>query len=166
MVRFLNNSGLYLVLYSRRDCVWKLADFDLASEATSRMLHSSVEAKGTSGYRAPELLGSHMYNNKADIWSLGCILYELTVGQKAFEDDFATHYYKTSGEVLTVAPDEDIDDTYKESITRNILIMPQIDYSLRPSAADLLLEFSSNFQSIQVELSDTVQIHDVLSGNH
>jgi serine/threonine protein kinase len=142
-----------------------LADFGLSSEATSRVLHSTTEAKGTAGYRAPELLGSHVYNNKADIWSLGCILYELTVGQKAFKDDFVMHEYKTSGDVLTVILDEDIGDEYKESIIRNILIMLQIDYSLRPSAADLLIEFSSIFQSIQVESSDTVQIHEILPGD-
>jgi serine/threonine protein kinase len=129
------------------------------------MLHSTTEVKGTSGYRAPELLGSHVYNNKADVWSLGCILYELTVCQKAFKNDFSTHEYKTSGDVLTVILDEDIGDKYKESIIRNILIMLQIDYSLRPSVADLLTEFSSNFESIQVESSDTVQIHEILPGD-
>jgi serine/threonine protein kinase len=90
-----------------------LADFGLASEATSGTLHFSTEAKGTSGYRAPELVESNVYNNKADIWSLGCILYELTVGQKAFQDDIATFVYKTSGEILTIVLSEDIGDKYR-----------------------------------------------------
>jgi len=165
MVRFHLLKTAYIVLYSRSDCVWKLADFGLASEASSRMLQYTTDANGTSGYRAPELLGSKMCNNKADIWSLGCILYELAVGQKAFKDDFATLAHKISGKVLNVILDEDIGDEYKESITRNILVMLQIEYSLRPSVTDLLTEFSSNFGSIQVKPSDTVQIHEILSGS-
>lgn len=27
---------------------------------------------------APEVLNRHEYSNKADIWSLGCVLFELT----------------------------------------------------------------------------------------
>src|SRR5271169_6862808 len=98
MVRGLRQFNIYsLVLYSRKDSVWKLADFGFTSEATSTTLQTSVDGKGTPGYRAPELVRSSKYNNKTDIWSLGCILYELAVGQKAFPDDFATFTYTTFG---------------------------------------------------------------------
>ena len=33
--------------------------------------------KGTFHYMAPEILNGQKYNKKVDIWSLGCILYEL-----------------------------------------------------------------------------------------
>jgi serine/threonine protein kinase len=145
--------------------VWKLADFGFTSEATSATIHTSIEAKGTPGYRAPELLGSSEYNNKADIWALGCILYELAVGQRAFYDDFATFIYKTSGKTLAIVFGEDIGDDYKENITRNILIMLQIEFASRPSAADLLQEFTCNFQSIQVHHDSAAQIHQILPGN-
>lgn len=141
-----------------------MADFGIASEATSRTLHTSNNLKGSSGYRAPELVefeGPGMYNNKVDIWSLGCILYELVIGKRAFNDDVVTHTYKKSGE-MTIVLGEDIDDNYKKSITRNILNMLQLNYSLRPSAVDLLQEFSSNFESIRIESPDAVQIHETL----
>ena len=75
---------LYAVLYSRKDSEWKLADFGFTSEGTSRSVRSSSLSRGTPGYRAPELLSDtkSVFNNKVDIWSMGCILYELAVGQK------------------------------------------------------------------------------------
>jgi serine/threonine protein kinase len=55
-------------------------------------------SRGTSSYRAPELLRSLQagFNSKTDIWSLGCIGYELLTGQKAFMDDFEVFQYFTS----------------------------------------------------------------------
>lgn len=35
-------------------------------------------------YMSPEILNSHLYNNKTDIWSFGCVLYELLTLEKAF----------------------------------------------------------------------------------
>ena len=62
-----------------KDGHWKIADFGLTSEATSNRLVTSRSARGKPSYRAPELLRETKagYNNKADIWSLGCIGFEL-----------------------------------------------------------------------------------------
>src|SRR5436190_13307162 len=45
-------------------------------------------SRGTQGYRAPELLSDDpKFTKKVDIWALGCILYELVTGRKAFDTD-------------------------------------------------------------------------------
>jgi tetratricopeptide (TPR) repeat protein len=78
------------VLYSTREGWWKIADFGLTSTATSKQLHTTSAARGKCSYRAPELLlgRKSQYNQKSDIWSLGCILYELVTGEKVFKHDF------------------------------------------------------------------------------
>ena len=39
---------------------------------------------GTILYSSPEIVQSQTYTNKADIWSLGCIIYELMTLQQPF----------------------------------------------------------------------------------
>ena len=46
--------------------------------------HISHGKRGTPGYVAPELLYNGIFSAKGDIWSIGCILYELASGKMAF----------------------------------------------------------------------------------
>ncbi|KFP19171.1 Serine/threonine-protein kinase Nek5, partial [Egretta garzetta] len=56
--------------------VAKLGDFGIARQLNSTMefAHTCV---GTPYYLSPEICENRPYNNKTDIWSLGCVLYEL-----------------------------------------------------------------------------------------
>lgn len=62
----------------------KLGDFGIA-----RMLNNTMELArtcvGTPYYLSPELCENRPYNNKTDIWSLGCVLYELCTLKHPFE---------------------------------------------------------------------------------
>lgn len=62
----------------------KLCDFGLARNLTmdTYLLHS---VKGTPLYMAPEILAGKPYDQQADLWSLGCILYEILVGKPPFK---------------------------------------------------------------------------------
>jgi len=62
--------------------VIKLCDFGFARAIDSKTMITSI--KGTPLYMAPELLQEYPYNQSADLWSLGVILYELFVGQPPF----------------------------------------------------------------------------------
>jgi serine/threonine protein kinase len=42
---------------------------------------------GSPIYMAPELLAGKYYNNKADIWSLGVLLYEMIFGKCPYEEN-------------------------------------------------------------------------------
>src|SRR5947207_315012 len=79
-----------LVLYSHRSKCWKITDFGFTAEGTSKRAHTTRLARGSSSYWAPELLAEiAQYTNKVDIWALGCILYELVCGKRAFAGDWA-----------------------------------------------------------------------------
>ncbi|XP_052004336.1 serine/threonine-protein kinase Nek5 [Xyrauchen texanus] len=62
----------------------KLGDFGIA-----RMLNNTMElvrtCVGTPYYLSPEICESRPYNNKTDVWSLGCVLYELCTLRHPFE---------------------------------------------------------------------------------
>ncbi|XP_050718969.1 uncharacterized protein LOC126999887 [Eriocheir sinensis] len=62
----------------------RLGDFGIA-----KILNSSSElAKtciGTPYYLSPEMCENKPYNNKSDVWALGCVLYEMVTLRHAFE---------------------------------------------------------------------------------
>ena len=60
----------------------KICDFGFARAIENKTMITSI--KGTPLYMAPELLKESPYNQKADLWLLGVILYELFVGQPPF----------------------------------------------------------------------------------
>ena len=50
--------------------------------STNTMVLTSI--KGTPLYMSPELVEERPYDHTADLWSVGCILYELAVGTPPF----------------------------------------------------------------------------------
>eukprot|EP01062_Namystynia_karyoxenos_P057934 TRINITY_DN4916_c0_g1_i1.p1 TRINITY_DN4916_c0_g1~~TRINITY_DN4916_c0_g1_i1.p1 ORF type:complete len:1200 (+),score=403.66 TRINITY_DN4916_c0_g1_i1:84-3683(+) len=70
------------ILLGRNGTV-KLCDFGFArAMSCNTMVLTSI--KGTPLYMAPELVQEQPYNHTADLWSLGCILYELFYGVPPF----------------------------------------------------------------------------------
>ncbi|KAF4526823.1 hypothetical protein B566_EDAN017284 [Ephemera danica] len=68
----------------------KLCDFGFArSMSRGTMLLTSI--KGTPLYMAPELVTESPYDHNADLWSLGCIVYELLVGVPPFSTTSILH---------------------------------------------------------------------------
>ena len=61
----------------------KIGDFGI-SKSLSETLDMASTMCGTPVYIAPEVFRGEPYDNKADIWSLGCILFELATLKLAF----------------------------------------------------------------------------------
>eukprot|EP00873_Tetraselmis_striata_P046474 jgi/Tetstr1/466738/TSEL_011211.t1 len=64
--------------------VLKLGDFGV-SKVLNSTHHLASTAVGTPYYLSPEICQNKKYNQKSDIWSLGCLLYEVTSLKHAFE---------------------------------------------------------------------------------
>ena len=63
-------------IFIARGSIMKLGDFGIAKvlEKTDSFAQTVT---GTPYYMAPEICSSQPYTFKSDIWSLGCVLYEL-----------------------------------------------------------------------------------------
>lgn len=62
----------------------KMADFGLAKELNSQSMLAKTNV-GTPFYMAPEIVNEKDYDEKSDIWSLGCLLYELASLKPPFD---------------------------------------------------------------------------------
>uniref|UniRef100_A0A8C5WQ06 non-specific serine/threonine protein kinase n=1 Tax=Laticauda laticaudata TaxID=8630 RepID=A0A8C5WQ06_LATLA len=71
-------------IFLTKDGTIQLGDFGIA-----RVLNSTVELArtciGTPYYLSPEICENKPYNNKSDMWALGCVLYEMCTLKHAFE---------------------------------------------------------------------------------
>ncbi len=72
------------LLLTKDKKVVKIADFGFARILGSEALEATV--CGSPLYMAPEVLRGDQYNSKADLWSVGIILYEIICGQRPFQD--------------------------------------------------------------------------------
>ena len=68
----------------------KIVDFGLARVEGQESLTQAGKAMGTAAYMAPEQVRGEELDPRADIWSLGVILYEMLVRQRPFRGDSIT----------------------------------------------------------------------------
>lgn len=66
-----------------REGTAKIGDLNV-STITDGLSHTRT---GTLNYASPEVLMGKPYNSKTDIWSLGCLIYEMICLRKPFEGE-------------------------------------------------------------------------------
>jgi serine/threonine protein kinase len=134
------------VLYSQKTSQWKLTDFGLMSEATSNLAVITEYGRGTTCYRAPEILGlatDPTFTNKVDIWALGCILGELLTASKVFNSDWAVYRFYESTDLFEIQVPEWIPKVLRQHVTDILREILDRDYRRRPGVVDLQPIFNS-----------------------
>ncbi|NXL21490.1 NEK11 kinase, partial [Setophaga kirtlandii] len=116
-----------------KDNLLKIGDFGV-----SCLLMGSCDLAttftGTPYYMSPEVLKHQGYNTKSDIWSLGCILYEMCCMNHAFTgQNFLSVVLKiVEGETPSLP------DRYPSKLNAVLSSMLSKNPSLRPAAAEIL----------------------------
>ncbi|ETW81214.1 hypothetical protein HETIRDRAFT_46398 [Heterobasidion irregulare TC 32-1] len=111
----------------------KLGDFGL-SKALAQASFANTYV-GTPYYMSPELMQEKAYDSKSDIWSLGCLIYELCALKPPF------HEAKTHSELSVFIRNARIPPLprgYSQALAGVIKAMLNLNPAMRPSAAQLL----------------------------
>jgi len=131
------------VLLSVDAGAWKITDFGLTFEGTSRIKYTTQNSRGTQGYRAIEMLNLEEqepgYVSKAsDIWALGCILFELAFKSKAFSNDLAVWDYVYRTHKLEGQRRLEVNERNAVCVRELIKRTLEVDWWRRPTARDVL----------------------------
>jgi len=123
--------------------VWKIGDFGLTMPATSKRAVHTPYSRGTASYRAPEVVQDNQFNSKADIWALGCIIWELTTGTLLFPSDWAVSRFadkRMPGKLpsLDFEVSQEVFAAMVDGIIPPHSASLEIDPTRRPTAEELL----------------------------
>ena len=166
-----------VVLYSGKERLWKIIDFGISSEATSGHAVTSRYARGTAGYRAPELLKEDaLYTNKVDIWALGCILVESATGERPFPSDYAIQTYSSEKTSIEMPQMSRVSPTFQPHLREMTGELLHWNPAERPRASTLVslfqsyliighfLEGKSNYDPSQLQLPSYHKWKDMVDG--
>lgn len=133
----------------------KVADFGVAKAAGS--LHRPTETgemKGKLAYMAPEQVTAKDIDHRADIFALGCVLYEVTVGRRPFQGEGALSTLYQLLEQAVAAPSETIPD-YPPALSAIVLKALAKDAAERyQTAEDLRVALESWIATRGVNVSE------------
>uniref|UniRef100_A0A914YZZ8 non-specific serine/threonine protein kinase n=1 Tax=Panagrolaimus superbus TaxID=310955 RepID=A0A914YZZ8_9BILA len=120
------------ILLNRKRTIVKLADFGIARELSTRDVASTMI--GTPNYLSPEICEGRKYDTKSDLWSLGCILFEIIELKRAFDgDSFPSIVLKiTTGKVEPMT--REVSDKLRELVT----VLLSMNEKKRPSTKEIL----------------------------
>eukprot|EP00347_Sterkiella_histriomuscorum_P008758 403343866 len=109
----------------------KLGDLNVSKVAQKGLLYTQT---GTPYYASPEVWKDQAYDSKSDIWSLGCVLYEMITLKPPFRgNDMNQLYQKVLKGVYPSLP-----NTYSKDLHDVVKALLQVSPSLRPSCDSIL----------------------------
>ena len=88
----------------------KITDFGVAQPPVGENPSREGLVAGTPGYMAPEQFLAGRIDHRADIFAVGCVLYEMLVGRRAFDGDTLSSVAQQTINVAPPAPSRVQDD--------------------------------------------------------
>ena len=110
----------------------KIGDLGVAKVLSKNSFAQTVI--GTPYYLSPEICQEKPYNDKSDVWALGCILYELCTFKHPFE---AKHQGGLIYKILNNKP-EPINSYYSKELGNLIFLLLDKNSKSRPSCIEIL----------------------------
>lgn len=127
------------ILVSKDRTTYVLADFGLC-RVLERNQYANTMA-GTPFYTAPEIRQKRKYDTKADMWSLGAVLYELATGERP---NLPLHWKQADAAVHWKRVFSKLRNDYIRAIVSHLLISDQNDRSTAAELLQLLKEFEGS----------------------
>ena len=119
----------------------KLGDLNVSKVAKRGLGYTQT---GTPYYASPEIWKDLPYDNKSDIWSLGCVLYEMITLHPPFRSKNMDELYKKvlSGDI------GNLPEKYSNDLYEVVLLMMKVNSNKRPNCNDIL---NNNFVKKRIE---------------
>ena len=120
-------------IFIKNNLTVKIGDFGIAKilNSTSSYAHTFI---GTPYYISPELCKDQPYNDKSDVWSLGCVLYELCTLNHPFEGGTQVEIY----EKIMTQKFKAISPEYSQELKKMVDLLLEKDEKKRPKMKDIL----------------------------
>ncbi|XP_031614412.1 serine/threonine-protein kinase Nek10 isoform X1 [Oreochromis aureus] len=122
-----------------------ITDFGLAKQKEENSKLTSVV--GTILYSCPEIVKNEPYGEKADIWALGCILYQMATLQPPF---YSSNMLSLASKIVEADYEEIEEGTFSERVIDMIKWCLSPDPDLRPD----IIAVSSRISDLMMKLMD------------
>ena len=112
----------------------KTKEVKLGDMNVSKVGDLCMTQTGTPYYASPEVWKDKPYDSKSDIWSLGCVIYEMSTLKPPFRAEDMDGLYKK----VIKGQYSKIGNGYSDDLSNVIKMMLQVNPSNRPNAKQLL----------------------------
>ena len=121
MHRDLKSANIFLVK-DKHQC--KLGDMNVSKVIKEKVLHTQT---GTPYYASPEVWNDAPYSYKSDLWSIGCVIYELCNLHPPFQGKDLDELYEN----VCKGKPERINKAYSDELWKMIMMLLQVDVNKR-----------------------------------
>ena len=143
-------------IFLNADLTVKIGDFGISKKLQKANDYATTQT-GTMLYMAPEIINGEKYNNKVDMWALGCIIHELCTLNFCFQSESIHGLIK---KIINVEHGK-IDQNYGEDLQKLIDSLLNKDYKKRPSVDEVSITIDKYFtEKIKEKIMEIFQLDE------